>query len=166
MNIFTVDYSNAGEGKVTPGIYEVFVSEFRISKTTTGKESVSLFYQIRNDVQQKHQNGKIQYDNFVVDENVKWKFDSVAKAAGIPDGTQFSNAEQWGQSLVNKDLKVKVEMGEPNKNGNSYPEVKSYYPSDQPTNGRSLPGTNRQVANNGNPMGMDVPPISDDDLPF
>lgn len=161
MSFFTVDHSNAGEGQVTPGFYEVFVYQYEVGETQTKKERINLFYQVRDDVNQKHRGAKIMYDNFVVDSNVKWKFDSIAKAAGIPDGTTFDNSEEWAQALINKDLKLKIIAGTPNEKGDSYPTVKGYYTTEQPSQNRPMPIESNALFNSSSAID-----ISDDDLPF
>lgn len=140
MGFYDVDYSNAGAEQVTPGMYEVYVSDFSITNSQrSGNTIVSLFYTVRDDVNQPHQGAKIQYDTFVETQNSKWRWDTAAKSAGIPDGTRIQSANDWANMMVNKDLKVKVAMGAPNQNGKTYPEVKSFYATEWPSQGRAMP---------------------------
>lgn len=139
MGFYDVDYSNAGADQVTPGIYEVFVHDYQITTAQTGNTVVSLFYTVRDDVSQPHQGAKIQYDSFVEVQASKWRWDTAAKAAGIPDGTSVGTAQDWANMMVNKDLKVKIEMGRPNNQGKTYPEVKSFYITEFPNQGRQMP---------------------------
>ena len=122
MSMFTVDYKNAGVGQILPGMYEVFVSDYQISKSQKGNEVISLFYTVREDINQPFAGTKIQYDNFNVLQSSKWRLDLAAKSAGIPDGTQIISSTEWASLMVNRDLIVKVVMGTPNQQGNSYPE--------------------------------------------
>ena len=139
MGFYDVDYSNAGAEQVTPGTYEVYVSDYTISTASSGNTQVSLFYTVRDDVSQQHQGAKIQYDRFVETQNSKWRWDTAAKAAGIPDGTKVQSASDWANLMVNRDIKVKVEMGAKNNQGKSYPEVKAFYQTGQPSQGRPTP---------------------------
>ena len=139
MSMFTVDYKNAGDGQILPGMYEVFVSDYQISKSQKGNEVISLFYTVREDINQPFAGTKIQYDNFNVLQSSKWRLDLAAKSAGIPDGTQINSSTEWASLMVNRDLIVKVVMGTPNQQGNSYPEVKAFYPTQHPSHGRPAP---------------------------
>lgn len=140
MGFYDVDYNNASDGQVTPGFYEVFVSDYSIGKaTTTGNTVVNLFYKVRDDIIQPHQGAQIQYDAFVETPNAKWRFDTAAKAAGIPNGTPIQSAQDWAMMMINKDVRVKIAMSSPNQQGNTYPEVKSYYPTELPNQGRPMP---------------------------
>ncbi|MCC9273879.1 MAG: DUF669 domain-containing protein [Enterococcus aquimarinus] len=139
MSMFTVDYKNAGDGQILPGMYEVFVSDYQISKSQKGNEVISLFYTVREDINQPFAGTKIQYDNFNVLQSSKWRLDLAAKSAGIPDGTQINSSTEWASLMVNRDLIVKVVMGSPNQQGNSYPEVKAFYPTQHPSQGRPAP---------------------------
>ena len=139
MSMFTVDYKNAGDGQILPGMYEVFVSDYQISKSQKGNEVISLFYTVREDINQPFAGTKIQYDNFNVLQSSKWRLDLAAKSAGIPDGTQINSSTEWASMMVNRDLIVKVVMGTPNQQGNSYPEVKAFYPTRHPSHGRPAP---------------------------
>lgn len=167
MSFFKTDYSNASGEQITPGVYEVFIYQYSMSKAQSGNTVVNLFYQVRDDIQQKHNGAKVQYDNFVETMPAKWKWDTLAKAVGIPDGMEFNNAEEWAQSMINKDLKIKVVMGEPNSKGDSYPSVKGYYKTDIPSNGRPMPINENNSSNSNEPFGTSSQiDISDDDLPF
>lgn len=139
MGFYDVDYSNAGGEQVTPGIYEVYVSDYAISRAQSGNVVVNLFYTVREDVRQQHQGAKINYDRFTEVQAAKWRFDRAAKAAGIPDNTPIKSAQDWANLMLNKDLKVKVKMGEVNAKGNSYPEVDDFHTTDVPSIGRPMP---------------------------
>lgn len=139
MGFFDVDYSNAGAEQVTPGVYEVYVHDYQITTAQTGNVKLNLFYTVRDDVNQPHQGAKIQYDQFIESPNSKWRWDTAAKAAKIPDKTPIATPQDWANLMVNKDLKVKVAMGSPKQNGKSYPEVKAFYTTDQPNQGRPMP---------------------------
>lgn len=147
MGFFDVDYSNASAEQVTPGHYEVYVSDYQISSAKTGNTVVNLFYTVRDDVNQPHQGAKIQYDKFVETINSKWRWDTAAKAAGIPDGTQIPSANDWANLMVNRDIKIKVDMSRPNDQGNTYPEVKSFYPTEWPNQGRPMPQLEKAYEN-------------------
>lgn len=166
MSFFKTDYSNASGEQITAGIYEVFIYQYSMTTAQSGNTVVNLFYQVRDDVQQKHQGTKVQYDNFVETMPAKWKWDTLAKAVGIPNGMEFNNAEEWAQAMINKDLKIKVVIGEPNAKGNSYPTVKGYYKTDSPSSGRPMPEKEENNQSN-DPFGASSHvEISDDDLPF
>lgn len=149
MGLFDVDYNNAGSaGHVPPGFYEVYVSDYQIGRSRAGNEIISLFYTVREDINQPSQGGKLNYDNFNVIPTSKWRMDAFARAVGIPDGTPINSAVEWANLMVNKDLIVKVVMGTPNDKGNAYPEVKEFHPTKNPNRGRPMPILEKAYGNN------------------
>lgn len=150
MSMFNVDYSNAGAERVIPGFYEVFVSDYQLSLSKSGNQVISLFYTVRSDIDQPSQGAKIQYDNFNVIPNSKWRMDAFAKAAGIPNGTQINSAQEWAQMMVNRDVGVLVVLGAPNNSGNQYPEVKEFHATRMPNSGRPMPVLEKAYANTSN----------------
>lgn len=148
MGIFDVDYNNAGTGQVAPGFYEVYVSDYQIGQSRAGNEIISLFYTVRDDINQPSRGGKLNYDNFNVIPSSKWRMDAFARAVGIPDGTSINSATEWANLMVNKDLIVKVVLGAPNDKGNAYPEVKEFHPTKNPNRGRPMPILEKAYGNN------------------
>lgn len=150
MGMFDVDYNNVGPGPVQPGYYEVYVSDYQLSTSRSGNPIVSLFYTIREDINQPNQGSKIQYDNFNVIPSSKWRMDAFAKAVAIPNGTPINSAQEWAQMMVNKDLIVRVIMGSPNQSGRSYPEVNEFHPTQMPSQGRPMPVLEKAYGNQNN----------------
>lgn len=141
--MFKVDHSQAKEFEaIKQGEYEVTVINYELKKAQSGNNRVVVDYEIRSDVDQPCQGQKILYDNFTVTEKAMFRFQNASKAAGFPDGIQFSSFKEWAEAFLNKHLRVFVKLNE-----NGYPEIKSFKVSQV-----SAPETT-----------MD---IKDDDVPF
>lgn len=123
---FKINHEEAGQGfeLIAPGDYEVTVINYEMGKASTGNNKITVDYEIRSDVPQNHQGQKILYDNFTITDNAMWRLQSIAKAAGFPDGMEFNSYKEWADTLLNKNLVVTV--GHREWNGNKYPEVKSF----------------------------------------
>lgn len=120
--MFKVDHSQAKEFEaIKQGEYEVTVINYELKKAQSGNNRVVVDYEIRSDVDQPCQGQKILYDNFTVHEKSMFRFQNASKAAGFPDGIQFSSFKEWADAFLNKHLRVFVKL-----NGNGYPEVKSF----------------------------------------
>lgn len=144
--MFKVDHSK-GDGfeTVKPGEYEVTVMNFELKTANSGNNMVVVDYEIRSDVDQPCQGQKILYDNFTVTEKAMWRFQQASKAAGFPDGMQFSSYKEWADTFLNKSLRVVV--GERLGNdGKKYPQVNGFKPSEA--------------------SAAPVITVSDDDVPF
>lgn len=123
---FKINHEEAGQGfeLIQPGDYEVTVINYEMGKSSNGNNKITVDYEIRSDVPQPHQGQKILYDNFTITPNAMWRLQSVAKAAGFPDGMEFNSYKEWANTLLNKNLVVTVDHRE--YNGNKYPQVKGF----------------------------------------
>lgn len=143
MAIFTTDHNNTGFERVQPGTYEVYAHDFQVSQARSGNQILNMFYTIREDVNQPHQGNKISYDQFTLTEKAEWRFNAALKSAGVPHGVPYESLEQIGTALINKDLKVIVEMEKPdpaNPNKKLYPQIVEFHPTDQPnSHNRPMP---------------------------
>lgn len=145
--MFKIDHSK-GDGfeVVKPGEYEVTVINYELKQASSGNNMVVVDYEIRSDVDQPCQGQKINFDNFVVTEKAMWRFQQASKAAGFPNGIEFSSFAEWAKAFVNKSLRVVVSQRE-DQNGKKWPQIDSFKPSEV-----SAPNTEIK--------------ISDDDVPF
>lgn len=156
---FKVDYNNTGIEPIKPGEYEVTPVKFDIQAAQSGNMRVIVNYLVRSDVSQAGQGQEIMYDNFTVTENSMWRFNQASKAAGFPDGVEFSSVEDWANAFMNRPVRVVV--GEKTYNNKTFPEVKSFKESQHQ---KSAPVKNDF---NSDPFANSKPiDISDDDLPF
>ena len=113
---FTNDYSQAYEaGSLKPeGDYEVLITKFEERRTKAGKLCLNLSMVIRNDVEQKYQNGFLFHtfwkrrDPSALDQQVEgYSFSqlmSLGRAAGLPDKKEFASLSDFLQELVGKPL--------------------------------------------------------------
>lgn len=144
--MFKIDHEKAGNEfeLVSPGEYEVVVHNFEAKQSSTGKNMISVDYEIRADVDQPHAGQKILFDNFVVGEKTEWRFQAISKAAQFPQGMEFKNYQEWAETLLGKHLIIKV--GHRTYNDNTYAEVKGFKESKIGASGKTT--------------------VSDDDVPF
>ncbi|PAD46681.1 DUF669 domain-containing protein [Shouchella clausii] len=149
MSVFKVDYSKVNEFEEwKEGEYEVIVVGYEMTQAKTGSNMVVLTYEVRDDVDQPSNKGKkINYDNFVVSEKSMWRFQALSKAVGVPEGMDFESFTEWAKTMQNKPVRVVVGLRK--HNGNSYPQVNSFKPSEV-----------------GKPSDDGSIDIKDDDVPF
>ncbi|AIC95408.1 DUF669 domain-containing protein [Shouchella lehensis] len=126
--MFKVDYSKTTEFEgIKAGEYEVIIHSVEQKKSSTGKEMVVVDYEIRDDVDQPSKGMKVRFDNFVVDPNNEWRFQSLSKAVGIPEETEFNSYKDWGDYILNQPILLNV--GIRKHNGNDYAQAKGFKPS-------------------------------------
>ncbi|MBF8238891.1 DUF669 domain-containing protein [Bacillus subtilis] len=129
--MFTVDHSKGDSFEpIKPGEYEATVINFEGKTAASGNQRLVVDYEIRSDVEQPCQGQKILYDNFTVTEKALWRFHQASKAAGFPNGMKFKDHIEWANAFLNKPVRLVV--GEREHNGNKYPEVKAFKPSEAP----------------------------------
>lgn len=183
------DENNVGMEPIKAGEYEVYANAFDIGFSQAGNERVQFNYFIREDVQQPSQGSEIRFDNFTNTPNAAWRMNSLMKALGFQNGTEFPDMLTWAKTMLGRPLRVKVEM-EANDNGKEYARVKqlkaSQFPQmqqqpvikmDQQQQSRAnqfnqpnqasygQPNINYQAQTNNFDEGRPIN-ISEDDLPF
>lgn len=98
--------------------YECFVSEvdkpeFDVAK---GVLKGNVNYMVRDDVHPDYAGAKINFDYFSEADNMLWKVNRLAKAIGVPVGTDFSTLEEFFDFIKGKPVMIKVKH-RPNKDG-------------------------------------------------
>ena len=104
------------------GSYEVYVSEY----TLDSEEKGSLTLIVRNDIEQKYGKRRM-WVNLNTNPNIAWKLSTIARAAGVPSGTDFDTFEAYLKAVTGKSMKVTVAHRE--YNGKTYVDVKGFYPT-------------------------------------
>lgn len=156
MGFLRTDYSNTGDFSALPiGEYEVFISKVTIKETSTKKPMLNVEMTIRDDVEQEGRKRKL-FDNLVVQDNMMWKFNQVAKAAQLPEGQEIATHEDFAAAIQFKAVRVKNKHEE--YNGEKQDRIAFYKVS-------SVGGDfgNGEGDTGGTGETLD---ISDDDLPF
>lgn len=178
MPLFTTNSNNIfGAGVAEAGAYNVKIVNAPTSKSKNGNEYMSLDYQVLDG---KYKGGEIRYQNVTwsaddVDMSAK-RFNTIAAAVGVPDGTPIESVAQFAKALIGKTLSITVDWGEPNNKGKIYLGVTGYGavdPDGSKPNGQKRPnsgsGNSSKSKGNGDPFktapGQPID-ISDDDLPF
>ena len=163
MIFLRTDYSNIGGGfePLPIGEYECIISEVKIDITQSGYSMLKLTLTIRDDVPQHGQKRKF-FDNVVAMEKTMWKFNAIAKAAGIPAGQEFATIGDFAKAIQYKPVRVKNKHEE--YNGSKQDRIAYYMESkvQAPAGGAAA----------GNPFtdpfagGSTPVNVSDEDLPF
>ena len=104
------------------GSYEVYVSEY----TLDNEEKGSFTLIVRDDIEQKYARRRM-WVNLNTNPNIAWKLSTIARAAGIPSGTDFDKFEDYMKAVTGKSMKVTV--GHREYNGKTYVDVKGFYPT-------------------------------------
>lgn len=126
--MFTIDYSQAKEfGSIKDGTYEVTIDLAKQDATQGGADYLDIRFRIRKDFQQEFQNNIIFYRIFARKADGKYPPASImnlAKAAGIPDKTNFTSLEDYLSKLEGKALKVTVKNEKSEYKGKTYENLK------------------------------------------
>lgn len=118
---FVVDSNNVlGQMVEESGKYNVRVSDTStVTTAKTGKQMAVLDFEVLDG---DYVGGKIRYDNVVWDETSseaidrsKKSFNTILVAAGVPDGTQLTDMNQYVQGLIGQQMNVSVEWEQNNK---------------------------------------------------
>lgn len=123
IRINDVEAKKAATPDILPeGSYEVFVDEY----TMDGDDKGSLTLVVRDDAEQDFAKRKM-WVNLNTNPNIAWKLSTIARAAGIPAGTDFDTFEAYLRAVTGKSMKVVVAHRE--YNGKTYVDVKGFYPT-------------------------------------
>ncbi|WP_170240479.1 DUF669 domain-containing protein [Streptococcus hyovaginalis] len=122
--MFTIDYSKAQEfASIKDGTYEVTIDKAAQDATKGGADFLNIQFRIRKDFQQDFQNNIIFHRIFAKKEDGKYPAGAImtlAKAAGIPDGTQYKDLDDYLGQLLGKCLKVTVKNEKSEYQGKTY----------------------------------------------
>ena len=183
---FRTNNSKASEGNFSlkdEGYYEVIIDSAE-TKTiqSSGKQCVSLTYIIRNDVQQKYQNGIIFHsvwkkqepneDDMQVGGYNFGQLMAIASAAKLPDNQEFAGLDDFLKALCGRAMKVhlyhddyndkfyeKIDLHQPTE----YPEIKHKEKPKPNAAGYAAPQTSFATAAHTAPA---APSDGDGDYPF
>jgi hypothetical protein len=171
MPFLSTDSKQGGNfDPITPGEYEVVISEVQVTTSSSQNPMIKAVLVIRSDVDQEFANRKI-FDNLAVTEAAMFKFHNLSSALGFEDGHEFDTLEEFAQSILYSTVRVKTKQEE--YNGNVNAKVVTYKPSEEGAaspesvvnastyGGRSSRTASDPFADDGKPID-----ISDDDLPF
>lgn len=141
---FRMNSSKASEGGISlkpEGYYEVIIDSAE-TKTiqSSGKQCVSLTYIIRNDVQQKYQNGLIFHsvwkkkepneDDMQVGGFNFGQLMAIASAAKLPDDKEYASLGDFLAELSGKPMKVHLYHDD--YNGKTYEKIDLHQPTEYP----------------------------------
>lgn len=148
-----------GFGPLTPGEYEVVISEAKISTSeTSGNEVLKLTLTVRSNVDQPHKKRKV-FDNLAVTEKAMFKFHNLSMAL-FGEGTEFASLAEFKKAVTNQCVRVLIKTEKNTYQGQTkdVDRVVTYKLSEADGGGEG----------NGDPFEDDGRPIdiSEDDLPF
>lgn len=171
---FTVNHKEAAGGGIIPaGEYEVIIKDAFAGKTAGGASCINLRLTIRNDCGQELADRTI-YDSLykrrepeqadlAVDGYSAKQIQSLSKAAGLPDGKNYSGLEEWMEDLTGRLLRVTVEHE--NYNGKEKDRVKWRNETQRPNCTHVWKGNNPAAGKTGF-TDVTAGGIADDDIPF
>lgn len=159
MSFLRTDYSNIGGGfePLPIGEYECIISEVKVDKSQSGYDMLKLTLTIRDDVPQHGQKRKF-FDNVVATEKTMWRFNAIAKAAGLPAGQEFATIGDFAKAIQYKAVRVKNKHEE--YNGSKQDRIAYYMESKVQAPASGAPASDPFAVGN---MPVNV---SDDELPF
>ncbi|MEK4675930.1 DUF669 domain-containing protein [Bacillus sp. FSL K6-2944] len=115
MSFFKFDSENVNTGYelVSEGKYEAVIVNAEAGKTQAGKDKLSIDFEVRSDVSQKHQGAKVLYNMFTFEHEISVKIvNSLLKACGFGNNHAFTSPEDMGKQLLNKNLQITVKHEE------------------------------------------------------
>lgn len=130
MSFFKFDEENASTGfeLVAEGKYEAVIVNAVPGTTSEKKPKLTVDFEIRSDVPQKHQGAKILFNTFTFGHEVSVKIvNSLLKACGFPHGQQFKSPDDMAKQLINKNLIITVKHEEYEKEGQKRTAAKAKY---------------------------------------
>lgn len=111
------------------GAYEVFIDRVDAPEDMGDIEKTGIMFRVRDDVDGDFKNRTI-FTNITTAANMGWKLSNIARAAGVPAGTDFKNLTDYGLAIGGKSLKILV--GHREYNGKTYIDAKAFYPTRLP----------------------------------
>lgn len=108
------------------GFYEVYVHAYDEPEVMGEFERGSVLLKVRDDLAEEHAGRNI-YVNLNTNPNIAWKLSNIARAAGIPAGTDFETLGDYFKAIKGKSMRIKLAQRE--YNGKIYPDVKAFYPT-------------------------------------
>lgn len=108
------------------GFYEVYVHAFDEPENIGELEKSAFLLKVRDDLAEEHA-GRNVYVNVSTNPNIAWKLSNIARAAGVPAGTDFDGLADYMKSIKGKSMRIKLAHRE--YNGKTYPDVKAFYPT-------------------------------------
>lgn len=108
------------------GMYEVFVESVDTPEAFGEFEKSTLVLKIRNDLKEEFANRKI-WVNLNTNPAIAWKLSTIARAAGVPAGTDFDTFSDYLLAVKGASMKVNVKHRVYNEK--TYLDVKGFYPT-------------------------------------
>ncbi|WP_324730251.1 DUF669 domain-containing protein [Lysinibacillus fusiformis] len=115
MSFFKFDEEKVVSGfeLVAEGKYEATVLNAVAGKTQKGEDKITLDYEIRSDVPQKHQGAKIMFDTFTFSNEIAAGIvQSLLKATGFANGHPFQSPQDMANQLIGRSLQITVKHEE------------------------------------------------------
>jgi hypothetical protein len=120
-DVKTTEYTPLPEG-----FYEVYVHAYDEPEVMGDFERGSLLLKVRDDLAEGNAGRNI-YVNLNTNPNIAWKLSNIARAAGVPAGTDFETLGDYFKAIKGKSMRIKLAQRE--YNGKIYPDVKAFYPT-------------------------------------
>lgn len=111
MSFFKLDTTNVNEGfsLIEEGNYEATIVNAVAGKTNAGKDKVTVDFEIRSDVNQKHQGQKSLFNMFMFEHEVSIKIvNSLLAACGFANNVEFTSPADLADKLFGKNLEIVI----------------------------------------------------------
>ena len=113
---------------IKPGFYEVYIMDVDYPEAIDDIEKSSITLVIRDDIEQEFKRQRM-WVNISTNPNIAWKLSNIARAAGVPAGTDFDGLADYLAAIKGASMKVKVDHRE--YNDKVYVDVKGFYPTSE-----------------------------------
>lgn len=164
---FTLDFSQASNGTIKDGTYEVVIFNVLEDATPGGAEYMNFDMIVRNDVKQPYQNSHIFPRVWRAKDTGKYNagmINTIAQAANLTDGKSYQSLKDLMSDFINHPVKVTVKNEKKEYKGKTYDDlnVKRWNKSDYPNVQHQFKSG---VAPQPAASNTDTT-VEDDDLPF
>jgi hypothetical protein len=137
MSFLTVNHNQAGGNNnnqqftpIAEGDYEAIISEAKISTSQSGNPMITVTLTIRDDIQQQFTKRKV-WDYLVDTEKAKFKFQQLAKALAIPEGTNIATIQDFAKAIQYACVGITIKNREEEYKGEK--KVKDYVSAYKPS---------------------------------
>lgn len=111
MSFFKFDESKVvqGGGLIEEGKYEVTITDAEPKQSASKKDMIVVTYEVRSDVEQRFQGWKLNYNNFIIENDNKFTNTLIYSCGWDKDNQpDFKDLRDMAQQLIGKNLMVTV----------------------------------------------------------
>lgn len=155
------------------GTYEVQIMEAEFGKADTGSEYIELTIKVREDVEQEgggHTLYERMWKNNSTGEYNQKRLNNLCKSAGIPEGTEFADEQDFCQYITGKIVKINLVKKFDDYRNEDINSIVFYQSTDAPLKTADAPKPKATAKPEPKkelpPFAKDIEEDNDDDLPW